>query len=111
MPAFKIEIRFYPNDRFEYDPPLPKIDRRNYDSIRWKCRVDPAGSDKAPKAFAVHFHGASPCEKVRYRTTVSEMTSSLCLKLRGAARYKYFVAVVDDNNDVWTDDPDMIVFP
>ncbi len=117
MPSYDIEIRYYPDpeDRFEYDPPLPRIKRGNntttpINQITWTCKVGAAGSDEDPKAFAVHFHGASPCDRARYRTKGSAMTASLHPKLRGVCRYKYFVAVVDDNNNVWTDDPDMIVY-
>ena len=118
MPPYNIEIRLIPgagaSDRFEYTPPLPRIERGNtnatYNQITWTCKVGPAGNDEDPKAFAVHFHGASPCRNARYRTKGSAMTASLHPKLRGVCRYKYFVAVVDDNNNVWTDDPDMIVY-
>ncbi len=115
MPSYDIEIRLIPGAGFEYTPPCPRIERgtknATYNQITWTCKVGPAGNDEDPKAFAVHFCGASPCDKARYRTNRgSTLTAPLNTKLRGVCRYKYFVAVVDDNNNVWTDDPDMIVY-
>ncbi|MFQ5824369.1 MAG: hypothetical protein ACE5JB_09970 [bacterium] len=71
------------------------------DDIEWVC--------EGGKAFAVHFANLTPLNKVRCR---SGSGRNIKKKINNPAHpgvYKYFVAVVDNNDNIWTDDPEIIV--
>jgi hypothetical protein len=76
---------------------------KHIDSIEFRCEQG--------FPFAIHFHPRSPAEKIRYR---SGSENHLTVKIRDDAlpdRYEYFIALCADNNDIWTDDPDIIIPP
>ena len=90
-------------DRFEYVPYVPKIDSSVTEDVKWTCEVD----GESANTFAIHFTGASPCNKGRKRTSTGSITLALNTVSKG--RFHYYVAVYHDG-EIWTDDPDMIVW-
>jgi hypothetical protein len=69
------------------------------DQIEWTCNQ--------PK-FALHLGEISPCDHRRFRTS----SGKLSVTVRNDAPiqvYKYFVAV-DVNGQIFTDDPEIIVW-
>jgi hypothetical protein len=73
------------------------------DSIVFKC------ADKSP--FAIHFHPLSPAEKIRYRSGSENQLTAKILENAAPGRYEFFIALCDKKNDIWTDDPDIIIPP
>ena len=98
------------NKRFTYDPPyVPKIDTSaaSQPEICWKCEVDGATNNN----FAIHFVGPVPTKRVRWRSTTGQIVAPLVVVGQGPpCRYHYFVAVGLENGEIFTDDPEIIVW-
>jgi hypothetical protein len=71
------------------------------DKIDWVC--------EGGRAFAVHFMNSTPFGKVRHRCGGEKKISREFHNPVPTGVYKYFVAVVAENDKIWTDDPEIIV--
>ena len=87
------------NGDFSYDNPLFYAYRG--DTILWKCTNN--------YHFAVHLGWNSPMPKGRYRAKPGKEIKDKIKSDADHGDYKYFVAVYDGNDNVWTDDPRFIV--
>lgn len=109
------------NDRFTYDPPyLPKIDTKpsrtkpasaggpDQPQVCWECEVDGEPNNN----FAIHFVGPVPTRRVRRRSTTGQIVENLVVGGHGGppGRYHYFLAVSLESGEIFTDDPDIIVW-
>ena len=70
------------------------------DTIEWVCEND--------YSFAVHFGWDSPLGKGRYRAGIRDIINDKVPANAPFGEHKYFVAVFDGNN-IWTDDPRIII--
>ena len=97
----RIGIRLSEDGNLEYAPRRVHVNRN--DDVEWVVESDNI------RAFAVHFQGISPSDRVRYRCQ-GKRSIGICVRPdTPIGLYKYFVAVVDIDQNVWTDDPEMIV--
>jgi plastocyanin len=93
-----ITITLNPDKSITYSDPKP-ITKPGED-IEWVC--------KGGKGFAVHFVNLTPVDKVRCRSGNGERVSKK-INTTNSGVYKYFVAVVDEDFNIYTDDPEIIV--
>jgi len=96
MPTKTVTI-YLNNGDIGYSDERIKVDQD--DEVEWGC-------DNPEHHFSVHFGYNSPLPKGRYRTRPKGRTGGKVVGKPGI--YKYFVAVFDGEN-IWTDDPDLIV--
>jgi plastocyanin len=88
------------NGDFTYNPQGLMVYRN--DTVEWIC-------DEG-HAFAVHLGWNSPFEKCRYRAKKGQSVGPE--KIRDDApwdRYEYFVSVLETDEKIQTDDPELIV--
>ena len=90
----------YEGGNLKYDSCNVQLDWE--DEIVWKCMPR--------NPFAIHIGWDSPLEKGRYRSVDGEPIRALVPKGALPGRFKYSVAVFDEEtNEIWTDDPEFVV--